>query len=636
MAKINRIEPKVPVLKKRQRVAAYARVSMETDRLAHSLSAQVSYYNELIQGNPEWEYAGVYADFGISGTGTAARSEFLRLIADCEAGKVDIVLTKSISRFARNTVDLLSTVRHLKEIGVEVRFEKEHIHSFSGDGELMLSILASFAQEESRSISENCKWGIRKRFQSGEIGTANKHLLGYRYDEEQKKYTIIPEEAGAVRWMFQMYIDGVSLRGIAENMNQAGIRSVLGNEFKESTVRQMIFNEVYAGDIRRQKCFMEDPITKNKVKNEGQLPQYYIEDCHEAIIDRGTWAKVQAEMERRAASLNPVYPFTGKIKCGICGRSYTRRSSTVKGKEYVNWFCRAKKEKGVTCQSHNYPEEKLQEIFAGLMEADVFDGAAFEETVKGATALPDGSLEVQFYGRETKLWKMPPKPVKPKKPDKPVRKRPKNIFDGKIFCGVCGRRFGRAVSQTADGGHLYWYCRAKSSHGVTCDSVNYPDSEIKEIFCRVMGQKEFNESFFQETLERMVVQKAGSIDFHLKDGSVRTHEALKLRGSRHENTSTEEFAGKIRCASCGNFYHRYCCYGKYTYWRCSGKSKVRTECSGRDFQDSDIRKISAYLMGMEGFDGAEFEKQVKELVALEDGSLECHFQEGKVKKWQRT
>ena len=301
MAKISRIEPKIPALKKRQKVAAYARVSMETDRLAHSLSAQVSYYNELIQSNPEWEYAGVYADFGISGTGTAARSEFLRLIADCEAGKVDIVLTKSISRFARNTVDLLSTVRHLKDIGVEVRFEKERIHSFSGDGELMLSILASFAQEESRSISENCKWGIRKRFQSGEIGTANKHLLGYQYDEEKKKYVIIPEEAEAVRWMFRMYIEGVSLRDIAGNLNRAGIRSVLGNEFTEATVRQMIFNEVYAGDIRRQKCFMEDPITKNKVKNDGQLPQYYMADCHEAIIDHAAWAKMQEEIERRAA-----------------------------------------------------------------------------------------------------------------------------------------------------------------------------------------------------------------------------------------------------------------------------------------------------------------------------------------------
>ena len=636
MAKIKKIEPKVPVLNRRQKVAAYARVSMETDRLAHSLSAQVSYYSGLIQGNPEWEYAGVYADFGISGTGTAKREAFRRLIADCEAGKVDIVLTKSISRFARNTVDLLSTVRHLKEIGVEVRFEKEHIHSFSGDGELMLSILASFAQEESRSISENCKWGIRKRFQSGEAGTVNKHLLGYRYDEEQKKYTLIPEEAEAVRWMFRMYLEGRSLRCIAENMNQAGIRSVRGNKFTESTVRQLIINEVYAGDVRRQKYFMEDPIRKNKVKNEGQLPQYYIEDCHEAIIDRETWAKVQTEMERRAASLHPVYPFTGKITCGVCGRSYTRRSAIVKGREYVNWFCRAKKEKGVTCNSHNYSEQKLQEICAGLMGRETFDEEAFGESVKGITALADGSLEVKFYSRDTKLWKMQPEPVKAKESDKPVRRRPGNIFDGKIFCGICGRRFGRAMRQTTDGRHLYWYCRAKSTRGVTCDSVNYPDSEIQDIFCKIMRRETFDEGFFKQTVEQMVVQKTGSIDFRLKDGTVRRYETLKLRSSRHENTSTEEFAGKIRCTSCGNLYHRYCCYGKYTYWRCSGKSKVRTECGGRDFQDSDIRKIAAYLMGMEEFDGAEFERQIEQIVVLEDGSLACHFYGGKVKKWQRT
>lgn len=196
MAKISRIEPKIPVLKKRQKVAAYARVSMETDRLAHSLSAQVSYYNDLIQSNPEWEFAGVYADFGISGTGAAKREEFNRLIADCEAGKINIVLTKSISRFARNTVDLLSTVRHLKEIGVEVRFEKENIHSFSGDGELMLSILASFAQEEVRSLSENSKWGIRKTYQNGTDGVRNKKVLGYRYDGE--KYVVKEDEAETV------------------------------------------------------------------------------------------------------------------------------------------------------------------------------------------------------------------------------------------------------------------------------------------------------------------------------------------------------------------------------------------------------------------------------------------------------
>lgn len=635
MRKISRIEPKLPIIPVRKKVAAYARVSRDTERLMHSVSAQVSYYSTLIQKNPEWEYAGVYADMGISGTGISGRSEFLKMLADCEAGKIDIILTKSISRFARNTVDLLETVRHLKSLGIEVQFEKEHINSLSEDGELMLSLLASFAQEESRSISENCKWGIRKRFQSGEIGAANKHILGYRYDDALRKYVIIPEEAEAVRWMFRMYIDGISLRCIADNMNWAGIRTTLGNEFQEASVRQLIFNEVYAGDIRRQKCYMADPITKTKVKNCGELPQYYMADCHEAIIDRETYAKVQAEMERRAGLINPTYPFTGKIKCGICGMTFTRRKGITKGKEYVSWFCRAKKEVGMTCRSHNYSEEKLQKICAGLMETDVFDEAAFEKSVRYITSLPDGSLEMQFYDGQTKLWKMPPKPAKPKIPDKPLSKRPRNIFDGKIFCGICGRRFGRAMSQTADGGHLYWYCRAKSNHGVTCDSVNYPDSEIKEIFCTVTGQKAFDEEFFTETVERMVVQKSGSIDFHLKDGTVRTYETLKLRSNRHETTSTDAFTGKIRCESCGNLYHRYCCSGKYVYWRCSGKSKVRTECGGRDFQDSDIRKVSAYLMGLEEFDGAEFEKQIKEIAALEDGSLECHFYDGRTELWQR-
>ena len=632
MRKISKIEPKLPVIQARKKVAAYARVSRDTERLMHSVSAQVSYYSALIQKNPEWEYAGVYADMGISGTDTSKRGEFLRMLADCEEGKIDIILTKSISRFARNTVDLLETVRHLKDLGIEVRFEKEHIHSLSEDGELMLTLLASFAQEESRSISENVKWGVRKRFQSGEIGAANKHILGYRYDDGLRKYVIIPEEAEAVRWMFKMYIDGVPLRGIAESMNSAGIRTTLGNDFQEASVRQLIFNEVYAGDIRRQKCYMADPITKTKVKNCGELPQYYMADCHEAIIDRETYAKVQAEMERRAGLVNPTYPFTGKIKCGICGQSFTRRKGITKGKEYVSWFCRAKKEVGMTCTSRNYSEQNLMEICAKLMGTDSFDGTAFESSVRIISALPDGSLEVQFFDGQIKRWEMSLKPAKVL--DKPVKKRPAHLFDGKIFCEQCGRRYGRAVSESKDR-HLYWYCRAKSHHGVTCDSVNYPDSEMKEIFCMVMGLEAFDEGFFTETVERMVVQKTGSIDFHLKDGTVKTYETLKLRSNRHENTSTDEFTGKIRCASCGNLYHRYCCYGKYTYWRCSGKSKVRTECSGRDFQDSDIRKVSAYMMGMEEFNAEAFNGTVDYITAFPDSSLEIHFYDGRAERWQR-
>ena len=232
------------------------------------------------------------------------------MMEKARAGEIDLIITKSISRFARNTVTVLKFARELKELGVGNFFEEQNINTLSGDGEMMLAVLASFAQEESRSISENVKWGIHKRFKNGEIGAANKHILGYQYDEEQKKYVIIPDEAESVRWMFQMYIDGVTLREIADRMNKAGIRTTLGNDFQEASVRQLIFNEVYAGDIRRQKCYIEDPITKKKVPNRGELPQYYMADSHEAIIDRSVYAKVKAEMERRASLVNPTY---GKV-----------------------------------------------------------------------------------------------------------------------------------------------------------------------------------------------------------------------------------------------------------------------------------------------------------------------------------
>ena len=179
-----------PAVIRPRRVAAYARVSVPTERLLHSLDEQISYYSALIQSTPGWEYAGVFADRGVSGTQTVSRDEFQRMLSECEAGHIDLILTKSLSRFARNTVDTLETVRRLKRLGVEVRFEKENINTLDESGELMITLFASFAQEESRSISENCKWGIRKRFEEGMIGVANKHVLGYRYDDALKQYVI--------------------------------------------------------------------------------------------------------------------------------------------------------------------------------------------------------------------------------------------------------------------------------------------------------------------------------------------------------------------------------------------------------------------------------------------------------------
>lgn len=509
MRKITKIERRTPALPARKKVAAYARVSKDTERLMHSVSEQVSYYSALIQKNPEWDYAGVYADRGITGTLTSMRDEFQRMLSDCEAGKIDIILTKSISRFARNTVDLLETVRHLKSIGVEVRFEKENINSFSEDGELMLSLLASFAQEESMSISENCKWGIRKRFQSGEIGAANKHILGYRYDDDKKQYIVIPEEAVIIRRMFDLYIKGKSLQAICDDLNGAGYRTVNGCLFQEASLALLIKNEIYAGDLRRQKSYMADPIKKNKVKNRGELPQYYMADCHEAIIDRETYAKIKAEMDRRTSLLIPTYCFTKRIRCGICGALYSRKKGKVRGKTYVHWICRSKKEVGMTCSSVNFSEEELKNICADVLETDSFDEEIFESRVKDIIVLKNGDLEFHLIGGETRRWKN--LHLNPLQHTATLT----DAFQGRIRCARCGNTYHRVNSANK---WVYWYCMGKKKKGSSCDSPNYTDYQLRQISAHILGLEEFDEQVFAEQIEGITVLDDGSLEYHFYEG----------------------------------------------------------------------------------------------------------------------
>ncbi len=395
MRNISRIERTQPLLPTKKRVAAYARVSMESERLMHSLSAQVSYYSTLIQKNPEWEYAGVYADNGISGTGTAKRTEFARMISDCEAGKIDIVLTKSISRFARNTVDLLETVRHLKDIGVEVRFEKEHINSMSGDGELMLTILASFAQEESRSISDNVKWGTRKRFEKG-IPNGKFRIYGYRWEDDE--LVIVPEEAEIVKRIFQNFLDGKSRLETEREFAAEGITTREGYRWVDSNIKVVLTNITYTGNLLFQKEYVTDPITKRKRKNHGELPQYYVEDTHPAIIDKETFDFVQAEMARRRElgcfankALNLTF-FSTKIKCGNCGRSFLR--SARKRGQYVIWTCGSKKGRGkVSCGAKDIPEEQLKRVCCEALGLDEFDSEVFSERVEQVTIIGGDKME---------------------------------------------------------------------------------------------------------------------------------------------------------------------------------------------------------------------------------------------------
>lgn len=396
MPKIKKVEPLFLPLQKPKKVAIYARVSKDTGQLIHSIFAQIDYYSDMIKKNPKWEYVGVYADYGITGTSISKRQEFQRMIADCDMGKIDIILTKSISRFARNTVDLLNAVRHLKSLGIEVWFEREQIHSCSKDGELMLSLLASFAQEESYSISENIKWGIRKRFEAGESREVNKHVLGYQYDEKQKKYVIIPQEAEIIRWIFNLCLEGISLRKIAKTLNEEGFVTINGCKFTEASLNTIIHNEIYMGDIRHQKYFVKDPIMKKKVLNRGQLPQYYIQDCHEAILDRETYKKVQKRIKHKSDKMNLRYCFTGSIYCDICRNYYTRKKIIVKGKTYIYWICSSKKKREIVCKSTNFREEELEQICVQVLEIDEFNKTIFKNRINKITILENGDLKFHF------------------------------------------------------------------------------------------------------------------------------------------------------------------------------------------------------------------------------------------------
>lgn len=347
----------IPQIAQYKRVAAYARVSSEKDAMLHSLSAQVSYYNQLIQEKSDWQFVGIYADEGITGT-TTARDGFQRLLADCRAGKIDMVLVKSISRFARNTVTLLETVRELKALGVDVFFEEQGIHTISADGELMLSILASYAQEESRSVSDNQKWRVKRNFEAGSPWRG--FMYGYRMTDGH--YEIVPGEAVIVRSIFSQYLAGEGYNAIANWLNEEGIPSPTGKQWGKTVIQKMLSNYAYTGNLILQKTYRENHISKKTLVNKGALPMYHVEDSHRAIIDMTTFQAVQSEKARRVARFTKQtapkteYPFTGLLVCEKCGKHY-RRKITATGPV---WICSTFNEQGkAACASKQIPEDIL-------------------------------------------------------------------------------------------------------------------------------------------------------------------------------------------------------------------------------------------------------------------------------------
>ena len=309
---------------KQRRVAAYARVSTASDEQLNSVEAQKDYFDKLIRQRPDWIFVGVYADEAITGTSINRREAFNRMVTDALAGSIDLIVTKSISRFARNTVDTLNTIRQLKAANVEVFFEKENIYTMDSKGEFLITLLSSIAEEESRSISENVKWGQRKRFADGKYSVPYKHFLGYRKGADGTM-EIFPEEAKVVRWIYHMSLEGIAPTAIATILATASIPSPAGgNQWWPKTVMSILANEKYYGAARLQKTYIADHITHEKRVNNGELPSYFVENGHLGIVPKAVFMEVQDRLQHPARNSSSFTLFANQIFCADCGRSYGR------------------------------------------------------------------------------------------------------------------------------------------------------------------------------------------------------------------------------------------------------------------------------------------------------------------------
>ena len=355
-------------------MAAYCRVSTEQEEQQNSYQVQIAYYTDLINRKKEWTLAGIFADEGISGTQAKKRPEFLKMIRLCKKQKIDIVITKSISRFARNTVDCLEYVRQLKDLGIGVIFEKENINTMTMTSEFMIALYGSFAQAESESISKNVSWGKQKAYAEGKVAFQYSKLLGYQKGADGKP-EIVPDEAETVHLIYELFLDGLSFTRIKNALESKGKLTAMGNQiWSESNIKSILKNEKYVGDVLLQKTFTVDCITKKVVKNNGERPMYLVTNHHAPIIDRDTFNRVQQELARRSSKrkvsdkttteqgkYSSKYALSELLICGNCGTLYRRCTWTAGGKKQIVWRCISRLDHGkkYCSESPTIHEDKL-------------------------------------------------------------------------------------------------------------------------------------------------------------------------------------------------------------------------------------------------------------------------------------
>lgn len=407
-------------VRRQLRVAAYCRVSTDSEEQMTSYEAQKTYYTDKIMQNPQWSMAGIFADEGITGTSAEKRPEFLRMIRLCRKRKIDLILVKSISRFARNTVDCLHYIRALKEMGIAVIFEKENINTLDSEGEMLITLLGAFAQAESESISQNVRWGIRQAMREGRVSLRCKQLYGFTEDENGQPQ-VLPDEAEVVRRIYKSFLRGQSIRMIKGWLDAEGIAPRKGKEWSLSSIENILKNEKYCGDVLLQKTFISDCISRKVIKNVGQLPMYLIENHHEGIVSRETYQAVQAEFARRGSRRSPNkraaatglssytsrYALSDRLVCGECGTLYRRCTWVRKGGKKIVWRCSSRLDYGSRYCKHSPTMEEgaLQRAIMAAVNSMMEDKtrlvAAISDAIRSGLA-PDatGSLTPAVIDKE--------------------------------------------------------------------------------------------------------------------------------------------------------------------------------------------------------------------------------------------
>lgn len=493
----------------KRRVAGYARVSTDHEEQATSYDAQMRYYTDYISSRLDWEFVKMYSDEGITGTNTKQRVGFNSMVNDALAGKIDLIITKSVSRFARNTVDSLSTVRKLKDAGVEIYFEKENIWTFDAKGELLITIMSSLAQEESRSISENVTWGKRKQYERGKVSIPFKNVLGFERGPNGE-LVVNEEEAKIVRYIFHEFLLGKNANSIAKALTEQGIPSPTGKEkWYYGTVRRMLQNEKYKGDALLQKSFTTNFLTKKTKVNEGELPQYYVENNHEAIIDKDTFDLVQYELkirERRGSASQ----FSGMLVCATCGAVYGSKVWHSNSKyRRVIYRCNQKYEGEVKCDTPHVTDEEVKEWFVIATNKLIENKDEVIENMKVLLVMCSNTEDIQqeISASETRMVELTDLV------DSLIYENSRVVQDQKTY----QEKYDRYSQE---------YKELEQKLETLTNSLQKKKSQAKSIkeFIQHLSNRdlvsEFDGKLWYTMVEKVIIASKEEVDFHFKNGAV--------------------------------------------------------------------------------------------------------------------